>query len=86
MTPATEPRRNKEEIARVGTDIYERRVRPLLKPEDDGSFVAIDITTEEYEVHKDDYTAVMSLHRRNPGAEVWLLRAGSQAAHKLGLR
>jgi hypothetical protein len=43
-------------------------VRPHLKPEDDGKFVAIDIATEEYEVDPDDYTAVMSLHRRRQGA------------------
>lgn len=85
MTPAT-PRRNREEVARIGQEVFERRVKPQLKAEDDGKFVAIDIVTGEYEVDADDYTAVMRLHGRNPGAEVWLVRAGYPAAYKLGLR
>ena len=84
MTPPTPQRR--EEIARLGQEIFERRVRPQLKPEDDGKYVAIDIATEEYEVDSDDYAAVMRLHGRAPGAQVWLMRAGFPAAYKLGLR
>jgi hypothetical protein len=85
MTPAA-PKRNSEETARIGNEIFERRVKPLLKPEDDGKFVAIDIITGEYELDPDDYTAVMRLRGRIPTAEMWLMRAGFPAAHKLGLR
>lgn len=82
----TEPRHNREEVARLGQEIFERRVKPNLKPEDDGKFIAIDIKTEEYEIDADDYTAVMRLRGRMPNAEMWLMRAGYPAAHKLGLR
>jgi len=85
MTPAA-PRRNREEVARLGQEIFDRLVRPKLTPEDDGKFVAIDVVTEDYEVDADDYTAVMKLHQRHSGAEVWLMRAGYPAAYKLGLR
>jgi hypothetical protein len=85
MTAAA-PRRNRDEVARLGQEIFERRVKPNLKPEDDGKYVAIDITTEEYELDADDYTAVMRLRGRMPGAEMWLTRAGHPAAYKLGLR
>jgi hypothetical protein len=85
MTPAA-PKRNREEIARLGQEIFERRVKPALKPGDDGKFVAIDTLTGEYEIDADDYTAVMRLHGRNPGAEAWLVRVGYPAAYKLGLR
>ena len=85
MTPAT-PRRNRNEVARIGTEIYERCVRPLLKPDDHGKFVAIDIASEEYEIDTDDYAAVMRLRGRMPNAEMWLMRAGYPAAYKLGLR
>lgn len=86
MTPAAEPRRNRDEVARLGQEIYDRCVRPRLTPEDDGRFVAIDIATEEYEIDADDYTAVMRLRGRIPNAEMWLMRAGYPAAYKLGLR
>jgi hypothetical protein len=85
MTPAA-PKRSPEEVARLGTEIFERRVRPTLTPADDGKYVAIDLATEEYKIDADDYAAVMSLHAQHPGAEVWLLRAGYPAAYKLGLR
>ena len=84
--PTAEPRRSPEEVARLGMEIYERRVRPLLTPEDDGKYVAIDITTEEYEIDADDYSAIMRLSARQPGAEVWLVRVGKPAAYVMGLR
>lgn len=82
MTPAT-PRRNRDEVARLGTDIYERQIKPLLRPEDDDKFVAIDIVTGEYEIDAGTYAAVRRLRGRLPGAEIWLLRVGHSAAEEL---
>jgi hypothetical protein len=86
MSTTAEPRRNREEVTRLGQEIFERCVKSNLKPEDVGKFVVIDINTEEYEIDADDYTAVMRLRGRMPNAEMWLMRAGYPAAHKLGLR
>src|SRR5437764_998296 len=47
--PTTEPHRTPEELARLGADAFERRVRPTLRPEDDGKFVAIDVVAAEAE-------------------------------------
>ena len=82
--PAAEPQRSPEELARVGSEVFDRRVRPSLRPEDDGKFVAVDIVTGEYEVDDDDYAAVTRLRARNPAAEIWLARAGQAAAYRLG--
>jgi hypothetical protein len=65
-----------DELSRLGGEIFERRVRPTLRPEDDGKFVAIDVTTGEFEIDGDDYTAVMRLRSRKPEADMWLMRAG----------
>ena len=46
-----------EEIARRGDAIYDRDIRPYLKPADKGNFVAIDIVTGEYEIATDELTA-----------------------------
>jgi len=81
--PATEPRRSLEESARLGTEAFDRWVRPLLRPEDDGKFVAIDIDTGDYEIDEDDYAAVMRLRTRNPEAEIWLECAGQPTAYKI---
>ncbi len=82
--PATEARRSPEELARLGAEAFDRRVRPILRPEDDGKFVAIDVGTGEFEIDDDDYTAVVRLRTRSPRAEIWLGRAGAPAAYRMG--
>lgn len=82
MIPAL-PRRSPDELARIGEEIYERRIRPILKPEDNGRYVAIDVVSGEYEIDSDDYVAVMRLRGRLPTAEMWLVRAGHPTAYVL---
>jgi hypothetical protein len=81
--PATESRRTPDELARLASEVFERRVRPLLRPEDDGKFVALDVQTGEYAVDEDDYAAVSRLRARNPTAQVWLSRVGQSAAYRI---
>lgn len=83
--PSTEPHRKPDEVARLGTEVYDRQVRPKLRPEDNDKFVAVDITTGEYELDNDDYTAVMRLRTRRPSAEIWLGRVGQRAAYHMRL-
>ena len=81
-----EPHRSPEELARLGAEAYDRHVRPALRPEDDGKFVAIDVTTGDFEIDEDDYTAVTRLRARRPGADGWLMRVGERATYRMGLR
>jgi hypothetical protein len=81
--PATEPRRTPEDLARLGSEVFERRVRPILRPEEDGKFVAIDVDTGDYEIDEDDYAAVSRLRARNPTADAWLGRVGQPAAYRM---
>jgi hypothetical protein len=81
---AAEPRRTPEELARAGSEIFERQVRPALRPEDEGKFVAIDVETGAYEIDVDDYAAVMRLHARKPGADIWLMCAGYPTTCRIG--
>ena len=76
--PATEPGRSPEEVARLGAEVFDRHVRPALRPEDDGKFIAIDIGTGDCELDEDDYAGVTRLRRRRPLAE-----AGSGASASL---
>lgn len=80
---ASEPRRSPEELARLGGEVFGRRVRPTLRPEDDGKFIAIDVASEDFEINEDDYAAVARLRARHPAAEVWLERAGQPTAYQL---
>jgi hypothetical protein len=83
--PSAEARHTPEEIAELGSELFDRRVRPLLRPVDDDKFVAIDIGSGEYELDHDDYTAVARLRARRPAsAEIWLGRVGQPAAYRMG--
>jgi hypothetical protein len=83
---AATDRRTLDEVARLGAEVYDRKVRPMLRPEDDFKFVAIDVESEEFEFDPDDYTAVMRLLARLPEADIWLERVGQPAAIKMGWR
>src|SRR5438094_8107836 len=80
--PTTEPHRTPEELARLGAEVFDRRVRRALRPEDDGKFVAVDVVTGEYEVDADDYAAVARLRARVPTAGLRLARAGSPTTYR----
>ena len=84
--PVREPRRSLAELGRLGTEVFDRKVRPALRPEDDGKFVAIDVDSGDYEINEDDYTAVTRLEARRPTADVWLVCAGQPATCRMGLR
>ena len=82
--PATQSPRTPAELARLGSEVFERRVRPALRPKDDGKFVAIDVRTGEFEIDADDYAAVSRLRARVPTADVWLARVGSPTTYRIG--
>lgn len=73
MTPASEPRRSSEEVARIGTEIFDRVVKPTLRP-DDGKHVAIDIVTGEYEIDINEWDAITRLTDRRRGIQIFLMR------------
>ena len=73
-----------DELATLGRDIFDRQVRPTLRPEDDGKFVAVDVETGDYEIDADDYAAVSRLRTRKPAADVWLMRAGYPTTCRIG--
>ena len=82
---ATTPHRTLDELAGLGGDIFDRQVRPALRPEDRGKFVAIEVETGDYEIDEDDYTAVTRLRSRNPAAEFWLMQAGYPTTYRMGV-
>ena len=63
--------------------VYDRSIRPSLRAEDDGKYVAVAFETGDYEIDADDYAATGRLLARLPGARVWLMRAGQAAAYRM---
>lgn len=75
-------RYSREDVARLGDEIYEREVLPRLAPQDEGKFVLIDVVTGAYEMDRDEIAASDRLLARYPDAQVWMRRAGSRYARR----
>jgi hypothetical protein len=79
-----QPRYNKEEFARRGHEIYESQVRQQVEKDNHGKIVAIDIETGAFEVAKDSLTASDQLLARLTDAQIWFVRIGHRAVHRVG--
>jgi hypothetical protein len=82
----TQRRYSKEEFARRGDAIYEKQVRPQLKADDEGKFAAVDIESGEFAIDADELKAGNKLRRRVPDAQIWVVRVGQRAVHRIGGR
>ena len=79
-------RYSKEEFARRGDTVYEKEVRPQLKPADEGKFAAIDIDSGMYEIDADELKAGNRLRVRIPEAQIWMVRVGHRSVHRIGVQ
>ncbi len=78
------------EIVPRGEEIYERGIRPTLGPENEGSFVVVDVETGDYEVSADENEASERMEGRRPDTVFFVLRVGpdgaSRPAYRIGSR
>jgi hypothetical protein len=79
-------RYSKEDFARRGDAVYERKVRPQLRPDDEGKYAAVDIDSGSYVIDADELEACDRLSARLPEAQIWLVRIGSRYLHRFGGR
>jgi hypothetical protein len=80
---SVKPRYSKEEFARRGDALYEKEIQPKLTPKDKGKFLAIDIETGEYELGRDELRTGERLRARIPEAQIWIVRVGYRAVHRI---
>ena len=81
------PNRPKEEIARLGDEIYKRDVLERVETDHHGEVVSIDVDSGSWAVGGDTLEAVDRLRAQCPEAiDVWSLRVGHRAMHKFGGR
>ncbi|HSF18102.1 MAG TPA: hypothetical protein VLK65_21375 [Vicinamibacteria bacterium] len=81
-----QPQLSKEDFARRGDAIFEEQIAPVLDTSCEGSFVAIDIETGDYEVASDELAASDRLLARKPEAQIWMRRVGSRYVRRFGPR
>ncbi|MFN3650731.1 MAG: hypothetical protein ACK47B_14240 [Armatimonadota bacterium] len=72
-----------DEIGRRGEALYERELRSRLEETHRGQFLALDVMSGRYQIAEDDLTATTRLMDEIPGATVYTLRIGRQAAYQL---
>ncbi len=80
----TAPTRPRDEIARLGKEIYERDIRPQVEADHHGEVVAIDVESGGYALGKNAIAASEGLRDRHPDAQVWLMRVGHRALYRFG--
>ena len=81
---ALKPRYSSDEFTQLGQSLYEREVRPHIRKEDEGKFIAIDIETGSFEMDPDDYTATEKLLKKRPTSQIWLCRVGHRTTYRIG--
>lgn len=93
MTTMSEPHPHQgvpeEEIIPRGRELYERSVRPGLRPEDEGKFVVIDVLDGSYALDSDEEAAfARASERASPGTLFFFARVGENGvpapAHRIG--
>jgi hypothetical protein len=74
----------KAEVARRGKAIYEAQIQSQVEPADLGKVVAVDIVTGEFAIGENSLNASDLLLARLPEAQIWFMRVGQRAVHRIG--
>ncbi|HEX3130941.1 MAG TPA: hypothetical protein VH394_26645 [Thermoanaerobaculia bacterium] len=86
MAGVPRTKRERDEIARRGDEIYDSRIRPHVAPEDEGKYVLIDVESGDHEMDRDEVAASDRLLARHPDARIWMVQIGSRYARRFGPR
>ena len=82
---AARPRRQREETARLGKEIYERDIRGQVEADRQGEVVAIDVDSRNWAVADGEIAAVDRLSAMRPSAvNVLCERVGHRALRSFG--
>lgn len=79
-----EMRYTDDEHGRLGDDMYEGKIKPLVQEGNHGRIVAIDVDSGDYELDDDSLPATMRLLARRPDAQIWCVRIGYPAVVHFG--
>ena len=79
-----QPRYSAEETARRGDALYDQQIRAQVEAGNEGKILAIDIETGAYVVEATVVAAAHRLRAQYPEAEIWFVRIGHRALHRIG--
>jgi hypothetical protein len=78
------PSYSKEEVVQRGHQLYDDQIRAQVETDNHGKIVAIDLVTGDFDIAEDSLTSAKKLLLRNPSAQVFCIRIGYRAVHRLG--
>lgn len=84
MATSTASLINQSEIADRGHQIYDDQIRSQVEADHHGEIVAIDVLTGDFAVAIDSLTAAKHVLATHPSAQVFCIRVGYRAVHRLG--
>lgn len=73
-----------EDIARLGREVYQTRLRSKLEREHFGKFLVIDVDTGEYEIDEDDLKASLRAYEQKPNGRRFGMRIGYRTSGSIG--
>jgi hypothetical protein len=72
------------QLTKLGIKFYEEKLKPILEPEHNGEFVAIEPYLGKYVVDKDEVQVMLKALGEMPESKFYFGRIGYQYAHKIG--
>ena len=72
------------EVTKLGKKFYEEHLKPILEPQENGKFVAIEPESQEYFIGTTALEAIKKGNSNFPDKILFLARVGFPAAHKIG--
>jgi len=72
------------ELSKLGKKFYEEKLKPILEPEHNGEFVAIEPYSERYFVDKNSTQVALKAVAEMPDKRFYFARIGYEYAHKIG--
>lgn len=78
------PTRPREEVARLGQEIYERDLRSRMEAAHRGKVLAIDVDSGNHAIADTASVAAKRLRAQHPNACVWLMRVGYRTLRHFG--
>ncbi len=75
-----------DEIGDRAEKIYQEQIKPLVEPQENGKFIAIDIESGDYEIANKLIVASHRLRDRHPESVRFGARVGYPSAYRIGWR
>ena len=74
--------RTAEEIARLGQQLYDTRLKALLEPDHNDEFVVINVENGDYFLDTSDLDALRAARTEYPAQVLFLARVGAETAYR----